>query len=49
MVKKLEEMSYDPEVIGLYDKERMDKFVHDVDMHYAREEGIEEGIEQNKL
>ena len=39
MVKKIEEMSYDPKVIGLYDKERMDKLVHDIDVHAAHEKG----------
>ena len=49
MVKKIEEMSYDPEVIGLYDKERMDKLVHDIDVKYAKEDGIEQGSKQEKI
>lgn len=39
MAKKIEEMSYDPEVIGLYDKEKMDKFIHSIDLHEAEKSG----------
>ncbi len=46
MVKKLEEMSYDPEMVGLYDKERMDKLVEQVNIAEAKAVGIEQGLEQ---
>lgn len=49
MVKKIEEMSYDPEIIGLYNKEQSDNLVNDINMKYAKEEGIEQGSKQEKI
>jgi len=46
MEKKIEEMSYNPNLICVYDKEEMDKMVHDIDVADAEEKGIEKGIEQ---
>jgi predicted transposase/invertase (TIGR01784 family) len=48
MEKQLEEMSYDPKYIGLYDKEEADRLVHDVDVAYAKKEGIAEGEARGK-
>ena len=46
MVKKIEEMSYDPELIGLYDKEKMDNFVNGINLADAEKKGLEQGFEQ---
>ena len=51
--KKIEEMSYNPALIGLYDKEEANKLVHDIDVAEARKEGLiegtKQGIEKEKL
>ena len=43
MEKKIEELSYNEDIIGLYDKEAYDKMAHDIDVAEARKEGIEHG------
>ena len=42
----IEEFSYDDDIIGLYDKEAVDKYVHDLDVEEGFEKGIEQGTEQ---
>ena len=49
MEEKLEKMSYDPRLVCLYDKEEMDKMVHDIDVADAEEKGIAEGSKQEKI
>ena len=43
MEKRIEELSYNEDIIGLYDKEAYDKMAHDIDVAEARKEGIEHG------
>ena len=48
MEKKIEELSYDEDIIGLYDKEAYDKLAHDIDVAEARKEGREEAKAESK-
>ncbi len=38
MEKRIEELSYDEDIIGLYDKEAYDKLAHDIDVAEAKKE-----------
>ena len=49
MEKKIEELSYDEDIIGLYDKEAYDKMAHDIDVAEARKEGREEAASERNM
>ena len=49
MEKRIEELSYDEDIIGLYDKEAYDKMAHDIDVAEARKEGREEATSESKI
>ena len=42
MEKRIEELSYNEDIIGLYDKEAYDKMAHDIDVAEARKEATSE-------
>lgn len=48
MVRKIEELSEDPEILGLYDKEKVDKLVQSINMAQSKKEGKEEGFSEGK-
>ena len=49
MEKRIEELSYDEDIIGLYDKEAYDKMAHDIDVAEARKEGREEATSERNM
>ena len=48
MVRKIEELSEDPEILGLYDKEKVDKLVFNINMEQCRRESTAQGLAEGK-
>lgn len=47
--KKIEELSLDEEIVGLYDVEKVAKKVHNSKMLYAEKIGFEKGVKKEKI
>lgn len=43
MAKIIDDLNEDENIIGLYDKEQMDEWMHKIDLNEAQNEGIEQG------
>lgn len=43
MAKIIDDLNEDENIIGLYDKEQMDEWMHNIDLNEAQNEGIEQG------
>ena len=47
--KIIDDLNEDENIIGLYDKEQMDEWMHNIDLNEAQTEGLEQGLKNKAL